>query len=235
MRFRTVFLLFSIAGSIYADVLDGSGNNLLLPSTTGATPPGIVPVVTLGTGSFSGTWSSTPAPTAWQGTFNGTGNFPCCGNADVTNWSFSGLTNGYLPTGTFFRLGDVDNGETLSLTAFNNLNQIIMSPWLNVASFVSSPTPSDLVQANLPGWSFAGGTYTFTGRFGVNGNTILTILLPSNQNIFGLRVNQPDSTAGFGLSAPTTAPVSGVPEPGTYGLIGAALGVIALRKRSRKV
>jgi hypothetical protein len=210
-----------------ATALTGSGNNVPMPSTTGATPPGIAPTLSFGTGSFTGTWSSN-APTAWQGTFAGTGDYPCCGNAGTTSWSFTGLSGGFLPTGTFFRLGDVDNGETMTLTAYNQANQIITGAWLNVPSFVSSPTPSDIQLANLPGWAFASGVYTFTGRSGVNGNTLLTITLPSNTDIFRLVVGQPDSNAGFSLAAPDA-----VPEPGTYAMMGGALAALALYKRRR--
>jgi hypothetical protein len=129
--------------------------------------------------------------------------------------------------GTLFRLGDVDNGETLSLTAYDQANQVIVSPWLNVPSFVGSPTPADIQQVNLPGWVFSNGVYTFTGRSGVNGNTLLTILMPSNTAVHRLVVNQPDSNAGFGLNAPE------VPEPGTYATMAASLGALAVYKRRR--
>jgi hypothetical protein len=145
----------------------------------------------------------------------------------VSNWDFTGLTAGFLPAGTFFRLGDLDNGETMSFRAFDQANNLITSPWLDEAIFASSPTPSDLQAANYPGWSFAAGVYTFNGYAGVSGNTLLTITLPTNTDIFGLQVDQPDSTAGFGLAA------SAVPEPSTWAMIG--LGLVGLgAKRFRR-
>jgi len=227
MKLRTLSLWLVIAGSLHATPLAGSGTNVPMPSTTGATPPGIAPTITPGTGSFTGVWSNDVA-TPWQGTFSGTGNYPCCGNAGTTSWSFSGLSSGFLPTGTLFRLGDVDNGETLSLTAYNQANQIITTAWLNVPSFVSAPTAAHIQQANLPGWVFSSGVYTFNGYAGVNGNTLLTITLPSNVDIYGLVVNQPDSNAGFGLAAPEA-----VPEPATSAMIGGALAALVFYRRRR--
>jgi hypothetical protein len=231
MRFRTLTLFALLSGAIIAGPLSGSGNNLIVPAT-GSTSPGIAPVITFGTGSFTGSWTSTAALAPWQGTFSGTGDYPCCGNAGTTTWTFAGMPSSVLAVGTYFRLGDLDSGETLRFTAFNASNQAILTPWLDEAIFASSNNPGDFNALNYPGWSFdtLTGTYTFTGRSGVNGNTLLTITLPTNIAIGSLVVNQPDSTAGFTLAAPESA----VPEPGTYALMSASLGALLFYRRRQR-
>lgn len=125
------------------------------------------------------------------------------------------------------RLGDVDISETLILAAFGPGNTPITSFWLDEPSWVTGSTPGDFLQSNLPSFTFINGVYTFTGA---SNNTLLTIAMQSNVSIYRLEVTN-QATNGFIIAAPE----QGVPEPGTYALMGVSLGAVALYRRYRTV
>lgn len=115
----------------FAAPLTGSGTALALPMApnTGALAPGIAPTVpypgnSSATNSFTGVFSA-PAHSNWLGSFQGSGQYPCCSNQSVSSWDFSGLAPGHLPAGTFMRLGDVDQLENFKLTAFDANSAVI--------------------------------------------------------------------------------------------------------------
>ncbi len=139
---------------------------------------------------------------------------------------FSNLTAGFLPAGTFLRLGDVDQGESFRLVAYDiNNNQITTDFWLEETSWVTGGTPSQFLQANLPSFTWINGVYDFRGV--TSPNTLLTISFATNTNISRLEVTN-DFNNGFTISAPTTV----VPEPGTWGMLGTALlGLGFIRNR----
>lgn len=111
------------------------------------------------------------------------------------------------------------------LTAYDASNAVITAPWLDEPSFVSGATPSQFLSTNLPGWSFSGGTYTFTGA---STNTLLTVSLLTNTAISRLEVTN-EVTNGFSLAAP-----SEVPEPTTWATLGAALLGLGLTRHKRR-
>ncbi len=195
---------------------------------TGPTAPGIAPVITFSTGqsdapAFTGIFSGTGSD--WLGSFSGTGQYPCCGNQSTSSWVFSNLNAGFLPSGTFLRLGDVDISESFRLVAYDtNNNQITTGFWLEEPSWVTGGTPSQFVQSNLPSFTWINGVYDFKGS---SNNTLLTISFATNTNISRLEVSN-EFTNGFGIAAPATV----TPEPGTFGMMATVLiGLGYIRKR----
>ncbi len=77
----------------------------------------------------------------------------------------------------------------------------------------------------MPGWSFSGGEYTFTGG-NISGNPTVLVSLLSNQAISYLEVDKDFGSNGFGLAAPT-------PEPGTLMLLGFGSAVLLCLRRRR--
>jgi len=221
--FLPVFSLMSITA--IAAPLTGSGANLPLPAT-GSTSPGIAPALVESAGSFTGTWSS-PAPSAWLGTFTATGDYPRSGFTGTSVWNFSGLAAGNLPSGTYVRFSDLDSGthEAITLRAFDASNAAITSAWLDEPVFLAGSTPGDFLQTNLPSWNLASGVYTFTGA---SFNTLLTLSLQTNTALTYLQVEKAHVNNGFGLAAPT----SDVPEPGTMAMM--AMGVVAVMVGRRR-
>lgn len=223
MRNKPLLLLLLAAASLSAAPLTGSGSVMTLPTDNGPLSPGIAPTITNLSGGFQGTWSA-PAGADWLGTFNVTGTYPASGATGTTTWDFTTLPNG-LPSGTYFRFGDLDNGETFTLRAYTLANTAITSDWLDQAIFISSLTPSELTDPlSMPGWNATSGVYTFTGNFASSNHTV-TITLPSNTPIGYLELSKPDTTNGFGLAAP-------VPEPATFAITG--LGLIAAALVTRR-
>jgi len=230
---QLVFLIAGFALHATATPLTGSGSNLPLPAT-GPTTPGIVPALTIGSGSFSGIWSA-PALGPWQGSFTATGNYPGgAAGPGTSRWEFSGLAAGELPSGTYFTMWDVDRGsggnESFTLRAYDATNTLITGSWLDNPVFLSGPNPLDFVASAMPGWSFVGGSYTFDGAtVAVAGNPAVTVSLLSNQAISFLEVDKTDFSYGFGLNAPQ----ADVPEPGSLALVIIALGAAGLLRKGR--
>ena len=191
-----------------------------------ANAPGIFATVTAGSGSFSGSWAA-PVSAAYQGTFTGTGNYPSGANSGSSAFSFSGWAGG-IPSGIFVGLGDLDLSENLTLTAFDSSNNQITTPWLNDAVFLSANVASELVAANMPGYKFSAGVYSFYGSF-VPGNPSVLVSLPTSQALGSIQVTK-DASFGVTLSAPTTA----APEPGSMALLGLGLAGFGLLKFRRK-
>lgn len=55
-------------------------------------------------------------------------------------WDFTTLPAGH-PSGTYFRFGDLDNGESFTLRAYTLANAAITSDGLDQAIFISSRPP----------------------------------------------------------------------------------------------
>ena len=224
MRHKSLFLLLLAAAGLSAAPLTGSGSVMTLPTDSGSLSPGLTPVITNTFSGFQGTWSA-PAAADWIGTFTTTGTYPSSGVTGTTLWDFTTLPNG-LPSGTFVRFGDLDNGETFTLRAYTLANVPITSDWLEDAIFIASANPADLTDPlSMPAWNAAAGVYTFTGNVGLTNHTV-TITLPTNTTIGYLELSKPDTNNGFGLAAP-------VPEPATYAITGLGLIAAALAGRRR--
>jgi hypothetical protein len=69
------------------------------------------------------------------------------------------------------------------------------------------------------------GSYDFTGNFTGSATSFLTI---------GGPIVAPKGTSYFGTVTVSAVPVSAVPEPGTYALMLAGLGVMGVVARRRK-
>ncbi len=183
--------------------------------------------------SFTGTWSA-PAQSPWHGTFTGTGPIPA-GNlrpSGFSTYNFAGLTNGFLPTGTYFFLSDVDF-ETFSVKAFDlSLNEIT-TPWLQGAvgqSGVGAGGGAPIL-TDMPGYDWNGiaaNTYTFSRS--APGNPNVSLALENFQAIRYLEFSRNSSGASFGLGAPLAA----VPEPATVVLLAGCFGASVLRRQWRR-
>lgn len=229
----TITTLLALAAAARAQPLTGSGAHLPLSTPTQVPQPGVVHTLSgiVPGVSFNGTWSA-PVQNAWQGTFAATGNVPNNTNLGVTNYNFTGLNAGFLPTGTFFNFGDVDGGsgggETFRLRAFDNLGNAILTPWLSVPQFVwgfgrNSGNP-DLL--DMPGWVFnpVDGSYFIDGNTVTGFNPSVSFTLLSLANITSLELNKSSTFNGFSLAAPI------VPTPAGMAVIGIG-GVMAARRR----
>lgn len=221
-----------VTAPLLATPLTGSGTHLPIPSPN---PPltaetrvisNLVPGV-----SFDGTWSA-PALSPWHGTFSATGPLPAgAGPTGTTNYDFSTLNAGKLPSGTYFRFGDLDGGsqtgETFRLRAFDVLGNQITSAWLdepiNVSGVGRGPG-STVTSDDMPGWSFSGGVYDFVGSTTPGFNPSAGVTLPSNVDVYTLEVFRSSDFANFSLAAP-------VPEPASVLLLmlGAVSGVLRRR------
>lgn len=225
------FTLFT--GSVQGGVLTGTGPNLLIPGSNPGAPPSEIRtttnVTTLG---FTGSWTAAVLP-AWFGSFTATGPIPASVSnpAGLTRYDFSGMANGVLAAGTFFRFGDVDGGsntnEKFELQAFGT-GGAILTPWLDEAiGVIGSGTGSggSILPIDLPKWdfNFTTGVYTFDGATVTNGNPSVGFYLPSNVDITMLDVNRFSSFENFVLAAP-------IPTPGTAVVLGLS-GIVLVRRR----
>ncbi len=221
-----------------AGILTGSGSHLPhVPLVT--TYPVVVPVYTnSGNTTFTGTWSASAAA-PWQGTFTGTGPIPSSGTpVGISTYHFTGLAAGGLSAGTFIFFNDLDNGsgsETFSLKAFDSLNAVITTEWLNDTPLGVSGSGSGSggvpILTDMPGWDWNGisaNTYTFDGA-SVGGNPNILFALENNQLIGHLEFTRTSNFATFGLGAPRA-----VPEPATVVLLAGCFGASVLRRQWRR-
>lgn len=228
--FCAVTFMCTVAQAV---VLTGSGSHLPVPANM--MPNAQVRTVTGNTvsGPWQGSWSS-PAFPDWVGSFDVTGPLPA-GTANpigISQYDFTSMPTGALPVGTYFRLGDVDQGsvttEIITLTATNS-SGTITTPWLDEAigaggsgsGFAGSITLND-----MPGWSYAGGVYEFDGST-VPGNPNISLAMTNNMEITHLSVTRSSEFANFSLMAP-------IPEPSTLVMGCLGFGMIAKRRKPRQ-
>lgn len=233
-----IMLTLGLSGAVIAQPLTGSGSNLPVPPNLGV-PPSEPPALALLdpnnlSFAFTGVWgppATAPVLSAWSGTFVAFGPIPSSnlnppGFTDYRN--FAGLGATYLPSGTYFVISDVDGGsftsETLTLMAWDTSNNPVTQPWLAVPQWVWGGAGVGDPNA-MPGWSFSGGVYTFTGATvdpGYNPNVALALL--SLVDLSRFTVERPSNFCNFGLRAP-------VPEAGSLALLAAGTAAALCRRR----
>lgn len=221
----TVFAIALTSGSAaIAQPLAGSGSNIPLP-TPNVLPANQARSVSTVAGGFTGSWSA-PALSPWVGSFGAIGPVPgtTSSGAGATLYDFTSMPTGVLPTGTFFRFGDVDRGsgatETFILQAFDS-SGIVTSAWLDLPAAV---TGTGISATATPGWSFnsSTGQYTIDGTT-VLGNPNVAVWLTNNVGLTGLEVQRSTTFSTFSLHAP-------IPAPGATALLAAG-GIVACRRR----
>ncbi|NER02489.1 MAG: hypothetical protein F6K17_07555 [Okeania sp. SIO3C4] len=211
----------------------GDHTNIPLPTPNLPHPCNAVPTYT----SLGGTWVGTGADLPWRnvGTFNVTGSGTT--NLLVGTTTFDFVTNP-LPVGTYFDLGDIDNGtrtrqEQIILKAFDTSGNLITTNWLSEPFRVFDwktgliPPPGE-----LPSSSFSSGTYTIDGK-DLPGNPSVVSYLTNLEEIGKLVIQKNQGNNGLILRAPiTTENPTDVPE--TTSLLGLAviglMGFIYRRK-----
>ena len=224
------FVLLFAAMPVAAMPLTGSGAHLPIPAINPAWQPGVAAARVDTGGAFTGTWA-TPAQPDWVGTFNATGPIPSSMNSGIANYDFTSLPLGYLPSGTFFIFGDVDQGSTLAekahLTAYNSSGDLLNTPWLDETYAVRGPgtgSVGSIVAGDMPGWSWndvtSPNTYVIDGSTVTAGNPNVAFALVSNQPISSMELDKLTTYYGFVLAATI------VPEPSTALLM--CLGLMAL-------
>ena len=235
----SVLLVFGLLSGTANAALTGSGAHLLIPTTNlGAPANQSRATAGPGAGPWTGTWSS-PAAAAWIGSFSVTGPIPAgvSNPTGISFYDFTSLPNGFLPTGTFFRFGDVDGGsstnETYTLQAFDTTGAII-SPWLDEAIGVAGAgtgTAGAILANDMPGWVFnpTTGTYFVDGTTITGGNPSISIYLPSNTAISFLEVTRTSAFANFSLHAPLA-----VPAPGGAAML-VMCGFVSVARRRRRL
>lgn len=223
--FCAMALMCSVAEAV---LLTGSGSHLPVPAN--GVPNGQSMTVTGNTvaGPWQGSWLA-PALPNWVGTFDVIGPVPAgtTNNTGSSWYDFTSMPTGELPVGTYFRLGDVDQGsgtlENFTLTA-NNSSGLITTPWLNEPIGASgSGVGGPITLTDMPGWSYTGGVYNFDGST-VGGNPNISLILTNNVGITHLSVTRSSGYANFSLLAP-------IPEPGSMAMM--VLGGLAMLKRTR--
>ncbi|MFB3429785.1 MAG: PEP-CTERM sorting domain-containing protein [Phycisphaerales bacterium] len=221
----SISVLALVTASASAQPLTGSGSHLPIPNPNPGAPANQVRSVTLNSGGFTGTWTA-PALSPWIGTFSAIGPVPGTSSSSpgATLYDFSTMPAGTLPTGTYFRFGDVDNGasltETFVLQAFDS-SGVVTAPWLDVPL---GATGGGLSPTAMPAWNFDAvtGAYTFDGT-SVVGNPNVAFYLSNNIALTGLEVQRSTTFSTFSLHAP-------IPTPGSLALVGLG-GIAAVRRR----
>ncbi len=237
-----VALCLTLCTRVTAAVLDGSGNNLPIPSinpgtSTNAIAPAQFPqLTTTGASTFSGTWVN-PVHPNWVGTWTASG--PRTNNISngSTTFDFSSLPLGALPIGTFVRFGDVDRGagqnETFTLRAYSDLaGNSPLSKWLDepvgVRTVIGSGPGNSVLPRDMPAWSYSGvGSYTIDGN-PVPNNPNIAFVLTNNQPIVRLDVEKTSNPYQLDLLAPEI-----VPEPSSLLLWAAATLFCVSSRRQR--
>ena len=232
----SLFVILFAAMPVSATPLTGSGIHLPLPTINPAWQPGVSAARVDVGGAFTGAWA-TPVQPDWIGTFNATGTIPSSANSGTTNYDFTSLPLGYLPSGTFFIFGDVDQGSTLAerahLTAYDGSGNLLTTPWLDETYAVRGPgtgLANSIATGDMPGWSWndatSPNTYAFDGSTVITGNPNVAFALVNNQPIYGMELDKLTTHFGFVLAAPS------VPEPST--LVIACLGLLFVIPQRRR-
>ena len=108
---KKTLLLLSLTSLTQAAVLSGTGSNLPI-GDTGPLAPGILRNTVVSGGTWTGTWTAA-AQAPWVGTYTVSGvTLSGSSPAGSAEFDFTTLPTGTLPVGTFFNLGDVDEGST---------------------------------------------------------------------------------------------------------------------------
>lgn len=209
------------------NINDGLGNGV----------PGIIqnPFSNLTPTFYSNGYPTNPGPSldSFGVTYNDTG------DSYLVTVDFTGLANGYLPSGTLMAILDMDISENArEFKAFDPSNTQITTPWLNnipgiQGLFDYNNSAGDLGGAVIaPNQIWTGLDYTFLGD-------------PTNQDsaFLGFNTNANISKMSFFFNKNTGAITAGgggygiafqanpVPEPCTMGIL--ALGAVAGLKRLR--
>ena len=189
-------------------------------------PPGpyMPPNLTLSTATgFSETWIA-PADPRWHGTYTASGPRPVNVPTGRIRYDFAGLSDHVLPKETAFSFSDLDQLETLDLSAFDSSGNLILMPWLEGVIWMGSTVPGTIAScanksACLPSYEWDQGMYRFNGSgVTVAGNQTLGFMLRSTLDIAELEVMKHNNNNSFHLRAPT------IPEPSSIALL--ALGLI---------
>ena len=234
----------ALASTTHAAVLTGSGPFLPLPSPNPAWPVGVSPTYTTVGTTHTGTWSPLDVHPDWAGTFGmSTPPIPALSTGS-TNYDFTSLPLGYLPAGTFFYFGDVDGGSTnperYDLAALNGGGGILANEWLDDTYAVtgSGTGGGGTILANdLPSWDWNisnPNQYQIAASLAPSGNPAVGAVLRTNQPIWGLRLNKPETHYGFNILAPPLGSDPTVPEPTTAILLGLGLTAGVLERRNAR-
>ena len=152
--------------------------------------------------------------------------------------NFTGLGNGYMPTGTIFGLLDIDSRENLNnMRAFDASGNLITSAWLTQRSGLLGFLDASLLDGidsvaslNPVPYSFTGNAYNFIGPAANDSAGALMFL--TNQDIslitYSTEHRLPGNVGGGGYNF---AIGSDVPEPSTYAMFSVGLLAAAYLKR----
>lgn len=155
--------------------------------------------------------------------------------------NFSGLANGFLPSGTLFSLVDIDSRENLNnLTAFDSSGTQITIPWLvqrtgilgfldvSLADGLDSSASFGAVTSN-----FSSGVYNFIGPD--QNDSVGALMFFTTADISRLTYSTEHRLPGFvGGGGYNFAFASDVPEPSTYAMLSLGLlGVAYLKRRTK--
>ena len=230
LTFLTCLVLTPISGLYGFDLLDGQADHLPMRTifSDAEWPPGISATLEDNGGTFDGTWGADAHPN-WRGTFTATGPQPNGNNSGQTDFDFTGLPLGFLPTGSIIVFGDFDRNENSRVSALDSFGNVIESPWLfetfAVKGFGATGGPPE--QIYLPGYDW---DVTFDNHYYLHGTTIsgnpsIALALKTSQNITGLSVTK-TSANSFGIMAPNA-----IPEPGSLLCLGGMASLFAFRRR----